>query len=67
MMRNFLKGDPKIAFLSFHTMTMCNNLIVIYGGLISNDNINGDLIFLRLSGKTLTVVSYEKNKSSRYT
>ena len=63
MFRDFLKNDPKIPFLSYHSMTLCNNLTVIYGGIISNDNINGDLIFLKSTGKTFTIASYEKNKT----
>lgn len=60
-----MKNDPKKPYLSYHTMTLCNNIIVIYGGLISNDNISGDIVFLKYSGKSFTVASYEKNKSGK--
>ena len=65
MIRDFLKNDPKIPYLAFHTMTECNNLYVIYGGLISNDNISGDLLFMKSTGRTFTVAAYEKNKTGK--
>ncbi len=51
----------KIPYLAFQTMTQCNNIIIIYGGLTTTDKINGDVNILKLDGISIATASYEKN------
>ena len=50
----------KIPTLAFHTMTLCENVIVIYGG-INRDKIMGDVHILKFDGLHVATASYEKN------
>ena len=51
----------KIPTLSFHSMTLCNTVIVIYGGLTAGDKMVGDVHILKYDAIMLATASYEKN------
>jgi hypothetical protein len=64
MLRNFLKDSKeKTPPLAFHTMTMCENVICIYGGMTAKDEVSGDVYFIKLNGKNIIKAEYEKNKA----
>ncbi len=66
MIRSFLKdAKDKIPPLAFHTMTDCDGLITIYGGMTGKDEIQGDVYFLKQGSKTFIHASYEKNETSK--
>ena len=63
MIRNFIQIDSqKVPSLAFHTMTLCEENIVIYGGMNGVERIFGDLIFLKFHKDKFLVASYENNK-----
>jgi hypothetical protein len=64
MIRNLVQADHnKLPCLAFHTMNLCDDFIVIYGGVTESDKVLGDLIFLRPNKAKFLLASYENNKS----
>jgi hypothetical protein len=64
MIRDLIQGDlNKMPTLAFHTMNLCEDFIVIYGGMSSADRISGDLIFLKLSKDKFMIASYDNNRN----
>jgi hypothetical protein len=60
----FNPSTSKIPRLAFHSMTTCNNdIIVMYGGLKNNETISGDLILLMPDREKFVSASYENNKN----
>ena len=46
MFNNYLTlFQSKVPPLAFHSMTLCKDTIYIYGGITTNNKINGDLEF----------------------
>lgn len=65
MMRNLVLNEHnKVPPSAFHTMTLCDEYIVIYGGVSTNERILGDLIFLKMNRDKFLIASYENNKTN---
>jgi hypothetical protein len=64
MIRDLIQNDQhKLPNLAFHSMNLCEDFIVIYGGMSSADKVSGDLIFLKMNKDKFMIASYENNKS----
>lgn len=65
MIKDFLKvEEDKIPKLAFHTLTLCGNIITIFGGMSGKNTYNGDIFFIKIGGRSIINASYEKNKTS---
>jgi hypothetical protein len=63
MLQDFLKFDnAKVPSLCFHTANLCDDKIVMYGGLNMNDKICGDVYMIKLDSLKVNSASYDKNK-----
>jgi hypothetical protein len=66
MLKDLLNSERNtIPQLAFHTMTLCDKIITIYGGLSDKDKFNGDVYFLKLQSKSFIKSEWSKNKQSK--
>ena len=63
MFNNYLTlFQSKVPPLAFHSMTLCKDTIYIYGGITTNNKINGDLLFLNAFSNKFVNARYEANQ-----
>jgi hypothetical protein len=66
MLKDLLSSERKtIPQLAFHTMTLCDKIITIYGGMSEKNKISGDVYFLKLQNKSFIKSELSKNKQSK--
>jgi hypothetical protein len=67
MIKDLFKDDiEKVPIAAFHTLTLCDSIIAIYGGMTEKDTISGDINFIKVGGKNIVNCAYEKNKTSKF-
>ena len=49
--------------LSFHTMNICSDHIIFYGGLSLKNEINGNFYLVTIKGNDLKKINYSKKQS----
>jgi hypothetical protein len=63
MIRTITQADHnKVPELAFHSMNLCEDFLVIYGGMKSSDKISGDLILLKKNKSKFLLASYDSNR-----
>ncbi len=66
MLKDLLKNEGEnVPALAFHTMTLCDKIITIYGGLTAKDKFSGDIYFLKLTSKGFIKSEWALNKASK--
>ena len=57
--------NGNIPCLAFHSMTLTQDYLIIYGGLKSNNESSGDLYFLNLEKQKFSKANWENNIKSK--
>ena len=52
--------------LSYHSMNITSEYIIIYGGLALKNEINGNFYLITLKGNDLRKIPYGKKESKKY-
>jgi len=68
MLRDYLNENlAKIPSLVYHSMNLCDNFIVVYGGKSSINEFSGDLYILKTSKNKFVCANYSDNiKCKKY-
>lgn len=67
MIKEFIKkNEITLPALSYHTASLCNNIIIIFGGLLDKDKINSDIFILKKNAKNFTKISKNLNFSQNF-
>lgn len=67
MIKNYVDGTNihlNLPNLSFHTMNLCSEYIIIYGGLSLKNEINGNFYSINTKGNDFKKISYSKKESN---
>jgi hypothetical protein len=58
--------NGNVPSLAFHSMTLTQDYLIIYGGLKANKKLSGDLYFLNLDKDRFSKARWENNKTSKF-